>query len=50
MHEPGAIKVPYAAHDFRHCYAATEYQANPDIYRISKLLDHANIAVTETYL
>lgn len=50
MYEASTIKAPYSAHDLRHYYSATEYQANPDIYRSSKLLNHANIAVTKTYL
>ncbi len=50
MYQTGAIKAPYSAHDFRHYFAAKEYQKDHDIYRVSKLLNHANIAVTETYL
>ena len=50
MYLVGKIKAPYSAHDFRHYFAATEYQKDHDIYRVSKLLNHANIAVTETYL
>ncbi|HIW37341.1 MAG TPA: site-specific integrase [Candidatus Treponema faecavium] len=50
MYRAGAIKAPYSAHDFRHYYAAQEYAADHDIYRVSKLLNHANIAITETYL
>ena len=50
MYLVGKIKAPYSAHDFRHYFAAIEYQKDHDIYRVSKLLNHANIAVTETYL
>lgn len=50
LYRSGKIKAPYSAHDFRHYFAATEYQKDHDIYRVSKLLNHANIAVTETYL
>lgn len=50
MYLAGKIKAPYSAHDFRHYFAATEYQKDHDIYRVSKLLNHASIAVTETYL
>ncbi len=50
MYLAGEIKAPYSAHDFRHYYAATEYEKDHDIYRVSKLLNHASIAVTETYL
>jgi site-specific recombinase XerC len=46
----GKIRAAYSAHDFRHYFAITEYQKDKDIYRVSKLLDHSNIAITETYL
>jgi site-specific recombinase XerD len=48
--EFGTIKTAYSAHDFRHLYAVTEYRKDRDIYRVSKLLGHASIQVTETYL
>ncbi|HUW39419.1 MAG TPA: site-specific integrase [Rectinemataceae bacterium] len=48
--EFGTIKAAYSAHDFRHLYAVTEYRRDRDIYRVSKLLGHASIQVTETYL
>ena len=50
MYLAGNIKAPYSAHDFRHFFAATEYLKDKDIYRVCKLLNHANIAVTENYL
>ena len=50
MYLAGEINAPYSAHDFRHYFAATEYAKDHDIYRVSKLLNHANITVTETYL
>jgi len=46
----GKINATYSAHDFRHLYAVTEYRKNKDIYRLSKLLGHASIQVTERYL
>ncbi|MGA2548462.1 MAG: hypothetical protein ABSF43_18125 [Rectinemataceae bacterium] len=46
----GRIAAPYSARDFRHLYAVTEYRKNHDIYRVSKLLGHASIQVTELYL
>lgn len=46
----GAIGAAYSAHDFRHLFAVTEYRKDRDIYRVSKLLGHASIQVTETYL
>jgi integrase len=46
----GDIAAAYSAHDFRHLYAVTEYRKDRDIYRVSKLLGHASIQVTEIYL
>ena len=46
----GTIATPYSAHDLRHLHAATEYRKDRDIHRVSKLLGHASIHVTETYL
>ncbi|MGA2548247.1 MAG: site-specific integrase [Rectinemataceae bacterium] len=46
----GIIAAAYSAHDFRHLYAVTEYRKDRDLYRVSKLLSHASIQVTETYL
>ena len=50
LYEAGKIGAAYSAHDFRHYYAVSQYLADKDIYKLSKLLDHSNIAVTETYL
>jgi integrase len=50
LYQEGKIRAAYSAHDFRHYFAITEYQKDKDIYRVSKLLDHSNIAITETYL
>jgi site-specific recombinase XerD len=50
LRKEGKIRAAYSAHDFRHYFAITEYQKDKDIYRVSKLLDHSNIAITETYL
>jgi len=46
----GTIAAPYSAHDLRHLYAVSEYRKDRDIYRVSKLLGHASIQVTEVYL
>lgn len=48
--QAGKIAAPYSAHDFRHLYAVTEYRKDRDLHRVSKLLGHASIQVTETYL
>jgi site-specific recombinase XerD len=50
LHKAGKVRGAYSAHDFRHFYAVTEYRKDKDIHRVSKLLDHASIQVTETYL
>ena len=50
LHNAGKIQSAYSAHDFRHYFAVSEYQKDKDIYKLSKLLDHTNIAITETYL
>jgi site-specific recombinase XerD len=46
----GTIAAPYSAHDLRHLFAATEYRKDRDLCRVSRLLGHASIHVTETYL
>jgi site-specific recombinase XerD len=50
LHREGKINAAYSAHDFRHYFAVSEYQKDKDIYKLSKLLDHAGISVTENYL
>jgi site-specific recombinase XerD len=50
LHKEGKIKASYSAHDFRHYYAVTEYGKDKDIYKLSRLLDHTNIATTQAYL
>jgi len=50
LHQAGKIKAAYSCHDFRHFFAITEYRKDKDIYRVKKLLDHASIQVTESYL
>lgn len=50
LYKAGKINAPYSAHDFRHYYAVTEYSKDKDIYRVSKLLNHTSIQITETYL
>jgi site-specific recombinase XerD len=46
----GRIAARYSCHDFRHLFAVREYEKNRDIYRLSKLLNHAGIQVTQAYL
>ena len=50
LRNQGKINAAYSAHDFRHYFAISEYQKDKDIYKLSKLLDHANISITEHYL
>jgi site-specific recombinase XerD len=48
--EDGKLAAAYSPHDLRHAFAVREYRKDRDIYRLSKLLGHASIQVTETYL
>lgn len=50
LHDAGKIKAAYSPHDLRHYFAVDHYTWNKDIYALSKLLHHAGIAVTESYL
>ena len=50
LYGAGKIKAAFSCHDFRHFYAVTEYTKNKDIFRLSKLLNHAGIQVTQNYL
>jgi integrase len=50
LYKEGKIRSPYSCHDFRHYFSVTEYMKDKDIYRLSKLLDHSNISITESYL
>lgn len=50
LYKTGRIHASYSCHDLRHFYAVTEYRKDKDIYRLCRLLDHASIQVTETYL
>jgi len=50
LYKEGKIQAPYSCHDFRHYFSVSEYMKDKDIYRVSKLLDHTNISITESYL
>jgi site-specific recombinase XerD len=50
LHAAGKIGAAYSCHDFRHLFAINEYKKNKDIFRLSKLLNHAGIQVTQIYL
>jgi integrase len=40
----------YSCHDLRHYYAKKEYEKTKDIYRVSRLLNHSSVTITEGYL
>ncbi len=50
LYKNGCIHYAYSCHDLRHFFAITEYKKDCDIYRVSKLLGHSSIAITEKYL
>jgi site-specific recombinase XerD len=50
LHQAGRIKAVYSCHDLRHFFAVSEYKRDKDIHRVSRLLNHSSIQVTEVYL
>ena len=50
LYQAGEIRAPYSCHDFRHFFAVQEYKKDKDILRVSRLLNHAGIEITQTYL
>jgi site-specific recombinase XerC len=50
LYQTGLVNAAYSCHDLRHFYAVQEYRKDKDIHRLSKLLGHASIQVTEIYL
>jgi len=50
LFKDGKIAARYSPHDFRHYFAVEEYRKDRDIFRVSQLLGHSNIAITQTYL
>lgn len=50
LYQDGIVRAAFSCHDFRHLFAVTEYQKDRDILRVSRLLNHANIAITQKYL
>jgi site-specific recombinase XerD len=50
LYKTGKIAAVYSCHDFRHFYAVREYRKHKDIFRLSKLLNHAGIQITQLYL
>ena len=49
-YKAGKIRSPFSPHKLRHFYAVNQYRQTGDIRRVSKLLGHSGIAVTERYL
>jgi site-specific recombinase XerC len=50
LYQAGKIGAAYSCHDFRHYYAIQEYKKDKDIVRVSKLLNHSNVSITQNYL
>ena len=48
--ESGVIPFSFNCHSLRHMYAVLDYSKNKDLYRLSRLLDHASITITVNYL
>jgi integrase len=44
------LEVAYSVRDLRYYFAVTEYRKDRDLYRVSRLLGHASIQITEIYL
>ena len=49
-YKAGKVRSPFSPHKLRHFYAVNQYRQTNDIRRVSKLLGHSGIAVTERYL
>jgi site-specific recombinase XerC len=50
LYKAGKTGSAYSCHDFRHFFAVQEYKKDKDIVRVSKLLNHANVSITQNYL
>lgn len=50
LYKENKISFPYSFHDIRHYYAIKTYLETNDIYKVSKLLNHSSIAMTEVYM
>lgn len=49
-HGEGIEDIRVSPHTCRHFYAQTQVKLGTDLYTISRLLGHENIAITQTYL
>jgi site-specific recombinase XerD len=45
-----SIKAAYSSQDFRHFFATSEYRKDRNIQRLSALLGHTKLAITESYI
>ena len=50
LYKKGLISFAYSCHDLRHYFAINQYNQDKDIYKLSKLLNHSSISITENYL
>jgi site-specific recombinase XerD len=50
LYRENKIRASFSCHDFRHFFAVQEYKEHKDIFRLSKLLNHTGVSVTQTYL
>lgn len=50
LYKAGVIHYAYSCHDLRHFFAITEYKKDCDILRVSRMLGHSGISITEKYL
>jgi len=50
LQETDKLRARYSVHDLRHCFAVQLYQETRDVYAVEKALNHATLAVTESYL
>lgn len=42
--------VRCSPHNFRHYYTVKNVQLGQDVFTISKLLEHSNLSITQTYI
>ena len=50
MHQAGKLSNDFSPHDLRHATAIREYEADHDLIRVMRILGHANVTTTQTYL
>jgi site-specific recombinase XerC len=50
LYQTGKVRAIFSCHDFRHFFAKKEYEKDKDILRVSRLLCHSNVSITQKYL